>query len=60
MNIEIEEDIVRERNNDNMIKFSEKIKNKNFYAEHPEIYYLSKLLNIYIVFSITTEINGVS
>ena len=48
MNSEIEEDIVRERNCENVIEFAEKIKNKNFYADHPEIYYLSKLLNVYI------------
>ena len=47
-NSQIEQDIINERNCDNIIEFSEKIKNKNFYAEHIEIYFLSKLMNIYI------------
>lgn len=47
-NSQIEHDIINERNCDNIIEFSEKIKNKNFYAEHIEIYFLSKLMNIYI------------
>jgi hypothetical protein len=44
----MEQDIINERNCDNIIEFSEKIKNKNFYAEHIEIYFLSKLMIIYI------------
>ena len=47
-NSQIEQDIINERNCDNIIEFSEKIKNKNFYAVHIEIYFLSKLMNIYI------------
>ena len=47
-NSQIEQDIINERNYDNIIEFSEKIKNKKFYADHIEIYFLSKLMNIYI------------
>ena len=47
-NSQIDKDIINERNCENIFEFSEKIKNKNFYAAHTEIYFLSKLMNIYI------------
>jgi len=45
---EIDEDLVLVRNCKNIQELAEKIKNRNFYADHLEIYFLSKLLNIII------------
>ena len=45
---EIEEDLILVRNCKNIQEFAEKVKNRNFYADHIEIYFLSKLLNIII------------
>ena len=43
---DIDTDIIEERNCKNKIEFAEKVRNINFYADHPEIYLISKLLNI--------------
>ena len=48
MNSEIDINIIKERNCESTIELAKKIKNKNYYADHLEIYFLSKLLNIFI------------
>ena len=48
---EIEPDLILARNLKNLQELAEKIKNRNFYAEHLEIYFLSKLLDIIIATS---------
>ena len=45
---DIDTDIIEERNCKNKTEFAEKVRNINFYADHPEIYLISKLLNIII------------
>ena len=48
MNSEIDINIIKEINCESTMELAEKIKNKNYYADHLEIYFLSKLLNIFI------------
>ena len=45
---EIDIDLIEERNCKNKHELAEKIRNRNYYADHLEIYLLSKLLNIII------------
>ena len=45
LNTEIDQEIIEERNCINKKEFAEKVKNANFYGDHPEIHLLSKLLN---------------
>ena len=55
INSNIEQYLIEARNCENKYEFTEKIKNGNFYADHLEIYMLSKLLNIIIAIFIENK-----